>query len=68
MLPHHHQPSSGTRRRPQLVHAATEAALVALAGVGAFLLRFEFEIPQHRPCGKNTPSGAPAALFRVSAY
>ncbi len=45
MLPHHHQPSSGTRRRPQLVHAATEAALVALAGVGAFLLRFEFEIP-----------------------
>jgi FlaA1/EpsC-like NDP-sugar epimerase len=44
MLLHHH-PSSGTQRTPQLWLVAIEAVLIALAGFGAFLLRFEFEIP-----------------------
>ena len=30
---------------PQLLHLAAEAILIALSGIGAFLLRFEFEIP-----------------------
>jgi len=43
LLLHHH--SSGTRWAPLLLHKVTEAVLIALAGFGAFLLRFEFEIP-----------------------
>ena len=43
LLLHHH--SSGTQRAPLLLHMVTEAVLIALAGFGAFLLRFEFEIP-----------------------
>ncbi len=43
LLLHHHQ--SGIQRGPQLLHLAIEALLIALAGLGAFLLRFEFEIP-----------------------
>ena len=42
-LPHY---PSGTHRGSQLSHLATEAALIALAGFSAFLLRFEFEIPK----------------------
>jgi len=43
LLLHHH--SSGTQRAPLLLHMVTEVVLIALAGFGAFLLRFEFEIP-----------------------
>jgi FlaA1/EpsC-like NDP-sugar epimerase len=32
-------------RGPQLVHLAAEAAMIAAAGLSAFLLRFEFRIP-----------------------
>ena len=45
MISLQHYPS-GTHRGSQLSHLATEAALIALAGFSAFLLRFEFEIPK----------------------
>src|SRR6187549_3834335 len=32
-------------RRPDLSKLVLEALLIALSGIGAFLLRFEFEIP-----------------------
>ena len=61
------QPLTGVLAGTQKIDRADGKSLRQKPPPGTGIERFEFEIPQHRPCGKNTPSGAPAALFRVSA-
>jgi hypothetical protein len=61
------QPLTGVLAGTQKIDRADRKSLRQKPPPGTGIERYEFEIPQHRPCGKNTASGAPAALFRVSA-
>ena len=61
------QPLTGVLAGTQKIDRADGKSLRQKPPPGTGIERFEFEISQHRRCGKNTASGAPAALFRVSA-
>lgn len=61
------QPLTGVLAGTQKIDRADGKTLRQKPPPGTGIERFEFEISQHRRCGKNTASGAPAALFRVSA-